>query len=208
MKTTYTKFILLLAATTFIACNEEEAPSLHISASADKTEVKVGEPVTFSIRHNAMAVSIYTGDDGHDYKSSAYYLLLGKTNDDLQNNNYRPIDPEITPYNCNFAALRLHTDAKLGTNKKLNLRMRFDKDILGDVSSGEQRPDITTFQVVIRLGGIGVGETEVIFRDETVWDIYWNPNTAFTDYSVDLSSVIDAWQGATGKTMGTLSYIQ
>lgn len=34
MKTTYTKFILLLAATTFIACNEEEAPSLHISASA------------------------------------------------------------------------------------------------------------------------------------------------------------------------------
>lgn len=78
MKTTYTKFILLLAATTFIACNEEEAPSLHISASADKTEVKVGEPVTFSIRHNAMAVSIYTGDDGHDYKSSAYYLLLGK----------------------------------------------------------------------------------------------------------------------------------
>ena len=51
MKTTYTKFILLLAATTFIACNEEEAPSLHISASADKTEVKVGEPVTFSIRH-------------------------------------------------------------------------------------------------------------------------------------------------------------
>ncbi|WP_349908366.1 DUF5017 domain-containing protein, partial [Bacteroides caccae] len=107
-----------------------------------------------------------------------------------------------------YQALRLHTDAKLGTNKKLNLRMRFDKDILGDVSSGEQRPDITTFQVVIRLGGIGVGETEVIFRDETVWDIYWNPNTAFTDYSVDLSSVIDAWQGATGKTMGTLSYIQ
>lgn len=86
MKTTYTKFILLLAATTFIACNEEKAPSLHISASADKTEVKVGEPVTFSIRHNAMAVSIYTGDDGHDYKSSAYYLLQGKTNDDLQNN--------------------------------------------------------------------------------------------------------------------------
>ena len=35
MKTTYTKFILLLAATTFIACNEEKAPSLHISASAD-----------------------------------------------------------------------------------------------------------------------------------------------------------------------------
>lgn len=31
MKTTYTKFILLLAATTFIACNEEKAPSLHIS---------------------------------------------------------------------------------------------------------------------------------------------------------------------------------
>ena len=37
MKTTYTKFILLLAATTFIACNEEKAPSLHISANGRRT---------------------------------------------------------------------------------------------------------------------------------------------------------------------------
>ena len=263
MKNTYTKYILLLVAIAFTACNEEEANKLHLSASVDKTEVKVGEPVTFSICHNAMAVSIFTGDDGHDYKSSAHYLLQGSTNDDLQNNNYRPIDPEITPYNCNFSdtptgstsitdnlaefvnagsgdnligseaqivyvdsiqqnvlkitsvhpewwyqALRLNTNSKQGTNKKLNLRMRFDKNILEDVGSGAQRPDIQTFQVVIRLGGIGVGETEVIFRDETVWDIYWSPNTTFTDYSVDLTGVIDAWQGATGKTLGTISYIQ
>lgn len=263
MRTSYIKSMFLLAITMFISCSEEEAPNLHISVEADKTQVKVGEPVTFSVWHNAMALSIYTGDDGHDYKTSAYFLLQGLTGSDLQNNNYRPIDPEITPYNCDFAdtqtgsatikdnlaevrnagsgdnligseaeveydesiqqnvlritsvhpewwyqALRLNTNAKLGTNKKLNLRMRFDKNILEDVSSGEQRPEITTFQVVIRLGGIGAGETDVIFRDETVWDIYWNPNTAYTDYSVDLSSVIDAWQGATGKTMGTLSYIQ
>ena len=263
MRTSYIKSMFLLTISLLIACSEEDAPNLRISVEADKTEVKVGEPVTFSIWHNAMALSIYTGDDGHDYKTSAYFLLQGLADTDLQNNNYRPIDPEIVPYNCDFAntqtgattikdnlsevinagsgdnligseaeveydesiqqnvlkitsvhpewwyqALRLNTHAKLGTNKKLNLRMRFDKDILEDVSSGAPRPEITTFQVVIRLGGIGVGETDVIFRDETVWDIYWNPNIAYTDYSVDLSSVIDAWQGATGKTMATLSYIQ
>lgn len=263
MRTLAIKSIYLLAIATFMACNEEEAASVQLSVSADKTQVKVGEPVNFSIHHDAMAVSIYTGDDGHDYKTSAYFLLQGQGNDDLQNSNFRPVDPEITPYNCDIAdtdagaptikdnlaevknagtgdnligseaaveydesvgqnvlkitsthpewwyqALRLNTNAKLGSNKKLNLRMRFDKDILEDVSSGEQRPEITTFQVVIRLGGIAVGESDIIFRDETVWDIYWNPNIAYTDYSIDLTSVIDAWQGATGKTMSTLSYIQ
>ena len=38
MKTTYTKFILLLAATTFIASNEEEAPSLQIAAKTDRCD--------------------------------------------------------------------------------------------------------------------------------------------------------------------------
>lgn len=37
-----------------------------------------------------------------------------------------------------YQALRLHTDAKLGTNKKLNLRMRFDKDTLEVSVQGEQ----------------------------------------------------------------------
>lgn len=263
MRTSYIKFMFLLMISLLIACSEEDAPNLRLSVEAEKTEVKVGEPVTFSIWHNAMALSIYTGDDGHDFKTSAYFLLQGLTDADLQNNNYRPIDSEIVPYNCDFAdtqvgetgikdnlsevinansgdnligseagvvydesirqnvlkitsehpdwwyqALRLNTNVKLGTDKTLNLRMRFDKDILEDVSSGDPRPEITTFQVVIRLGGIGLGETDVIFSDQTVWDIYWNPNTAYTDYSVDLSSVIDAWQGATGKTMATLSYIQ
>lgn len=263
MKTSYIKFMSLLAIITFISCNEEEASKLHLSVSADKTEVKVGEPVTFNVLHNAMSLSIYTGDNGHDYSTSADFLLQGQTNDDLQNNNQRPVNPEIIPYSCNFAetqagattvkdglaevknansgdnligseaaieydgsiqqnvlkitsvhpewwyqALRLNTNTKLGTNKVLNLRMRFDKDILKDTGSGEERPEIKTFQVVIRLAGIGTGETEVIFRDETVWNIYWNPNTAYTDYSVNLASVIDAWQTATGKTMETLSYIQ
>ena len=58
MKTTYTKFILLLAATTFIACNEEKAPSLHISASADKTEVKVDLP-------NQTVTNLATGKSEH-----------------------------------------------------------------------------------------------------------------------------------------------
>lgn len=263
MRTSYIKFISLLVMTMFISCSKEEAPSLHISVGADKTQVKVGEPVTFTIRHNAMALSIYTGDEGHDFQTSTHFLLQGKTNEELQNNNYRPLDSEIIPYRCDLSdtqagattiadnlaevrnagtgdnligseaeieqdaslqknvlritsthpdwwsqALRLNTNAKLGSNKKLNLRMRFEKDVLEDVNSGEKHPEITTFPVVIRLGGIGAGETEVTFNDATVWDIYWNPSTTYTDYSVDLAAIIDAWQGATGKTMKTVSYIQ
>lgn len=263
MKTPYIKYLSFLVLAIFISCGEEEAPSLHLSVSADHTQVKVGEPITFDIRHNATALSIYTGDEGHDYRTSAHFLLQGKTNEDLQNNNYRPLDPEIIPYTCDFSntqagattvtgnlvevrdansgdnligsqaeiepdaslqknvlkiisthpdwwyqALRLNTNAKLGSNKKLTLQMRFEKDILEDVNSGEQHPEITTFPVVIRLGGIGTGETEVTFSDATVWDIYWNPSITYTDYSVDLTAIIDAWQGATGKTLGTLSYIQ
>jgi hypothetical protein len=86
--------------------------------------------------------------------------------------------------------------------------MRFEKDVLEDIYSGDTHPEISTFPVVIRLGGMGAGDTDVTFSDATVWDIYWSPNTSYTDYSADLARIIAEWQTATGKTMTTLSYIQ
>ena len=59
MRTSYIKSMFLLTISLLIACSEEDAPNLRISVEADKTEVKVGEPVTFSIWHNAMAFSFF-----------------------------------------------------------------------------------------------------------------------------------------------------
>ncbi len=246
-----------------VACDKNDAEKVHISVHADKTQVGVGEPVTFTISHNALAVAIFTGDEGHDYRSSATYILAGKTEEELQENIYRPFDPDVIPYDVDFAdtqagsatiaggladvvnagegytlmnmeaeivqdasigqnvlkvvstnpdwwyqALRFNTHTKLATDKTLTLRMRFEKDYLEEIYSGEPQPDLSTFPVVIRLAGIGAGETEVTFSDETVWDIYWHPELEYTDYTVDLARIIEAWEVGTGKTMNILSYIQ
>jgi len=259
----YTKFIFLLLAVSLFSCSDDEAAKTNISLQADKLEVSAGQPVTFTIRHNATAVSIFTGDESHDYLTSAAFLLNGKTNEDLQNNNYRPVDPRVVPYNCDlsetqagsatikddllevrdangghslmgseadvvldlalqknalkiasknpdwwYQAVRFNINSRLGTNKTFTMRMRFEKDVLEEIYSGEQRPDITTFPVVIRLGGKAAGDSDVTFSDATVWDIYWNPNLVYTDYSVDLARIIAEWQTATGKIMEELSYIQ
>lgn len=263
LKIKYTKFIFLLLVATFVSCNDEEADSTRISLEADKLQVNVGDPVTFTIKHNAMAVVIFTGDEGRDFQTSAAFLLNGKTNEDIENNNYRPVDPNVVPYNCDlsgtpvgaatitddlvevrdanggwsligseaeiildpslqknvlkvvsthpdwwYQALRFNINSKLGTNKTLNIRMRFEKDILEDIYSGNQHPEITTFPVVIRLGGKAAGDADVTFSDATVWDIYWNPGLAYSDYSIDLTRIIAEWQTATGKTMSELSYVQ
>ncbi len=201
LKIKYIKFIILLSAVTMISCSDEEAESTRVSLEADKLQVSVGEPVTFTIKHNAMSVVIFTGgDEGYDYQTSASFLLNGKTEEDIQNNNYRPVDPSVVPYNCDlseteagaatvkdnllevrdanggwsligseaevvldptiqknalkvvsknpdwwYQALRFNINSKLGTNKNLTIRMRFEKDKLEEIYSGEQRPDITTF---------------------------------------------------------------
>ena len=246
-----------------LSCSKETAPSVRLSVQADKTVVNAGEPVTFTIEHNAMALCIYTGDDGHDYTLSSGYILDGKSEDEIQGENFRPIDEDVVPFECDlkdseagasevtdnliqvlnagggwnligseaeieydntisqnvlrinsvhpewwYQAIRLNTNTKLGSDKTMTIRMRFASDVLKDAGSGDDRPDISTFMVVIRIAGIAEGESEVIFRDETVWDIYWQPETSYTDYSVDMSRIIEAWEGATGKTMETLSYIQ
>ncbi len=243
---------------------ESEAPEADFNVSIDKTSVAVGEAVTLSVSHGEnQLISVYSGDEGHNYQNSADYILQGKTEQQLRDSIWRPVDPDIYPFICNlgksevgsssvadnlvevrdansgnnllnseaqiindagigqnvlkitsthpnwwYQAIRVNTNMKLGSNTTMTLRMRFDKDYLQDVNSGEISKTITTFPVVIRLGGIAKGESEVTFSNNTVWDIYWSPNQAYTDYTVDLSRIITEWQNATGKTMEKLAYAQ
>lgn len=107
-----------------------------------------------------------------------------------------------------YQALRVNLDTRPGANTTLSLRMRFDHDYLSDIYTGEAHPEVSTFMVVIRLAGRAAGGDKPVFCDETVWDIQWAPSTSSSDYTVDLSRVIAAWQSETGLEMDHLDYAQ
>lgn len=91
------KYILAFLVLSCFICSctkgDMESPSVVVSVSSQN--VKIGEPVEFVIEHNALVGSIYTGDKGHNYSLSADFLLAGKTEEDIKNNIYRPVDHDI-----------------------------------------------------------------------------------------------------------------
>lgn len=255
-------FISLAVFVALTSCTGD-APKVKLAVTADKTTVAVGEPVTLSITHNAVALSVFTGEEGHSYYNSAAYLLQGKTEDEIKSTIYREADPDIKPMEYFFddvepgqaatdgllvnvvdvnsgtsligseaefvndplngqtalciesthpdwwyQALRVNLDSKLGSNQKLTLTMHFEKDILQDTYTGAPHPEIGDFCVVVRAAGKAPGSDEIVFNDNTVWDIYWAPSLTPQEYSVDLARVIAEWQGGTGLEMETLSYVQ
>lgn len=107
-----------------------------------------------------------------------------------------------------YQALRINLNTRLGANQTLTLTMRFNKDYLSDTYTLEPHPEVADFCTVIRLAGKGKGSDEIVFSDNTVWDIYWAPTLTPTDYSVDLSRIIEVWQSSTGLEMEELSYVQ
>ena len=260
---THILLISSLLLTALGACTKDKPEDVDLSVTADKTQVKVGDPVTFTIHHNVNALAIYTGDEGHDYQKSIDNVLKGKTSEELQGKNYRPTDPDVKPYKVDFTstqvgsttladgafevrnansgdnlvgsqaevvtdatigknvvkvnakhpnwwyeALRLNVNTKVGSNKKMTLRMKFATTTLKSTNDESEHPEETKFPIVIFLGGIAEGETVVTFKKETVWDLFVEPKTEYTDYTFDIGRVISAWESAVNKKMATLSYIQ
>lgn len=104
--------------------------------------------------------------------------------------------------------LRINLNTNLGANLMLTLKMRFDHTELQDIYTGAIVPDMLDFCAVVRIGGKAKGSDEIVFSDNTVWDIYWMPSLESTDYSVDLARVVEEWQGGTGLELETISYVQ
>ncbi|WP_315507951.1 DUF5017 domain-containing protein [Capnocytophaga leadbetteri] len=255
--------ILLISSLLLIACSKDEPETVNLSVSANKTQVRIGEPVTFSIQHNVNALSIYTGEAGHNYQKSIDYVLRGKSSAELQEHNYRPTAPEVKHYQVDFStteigsttlangtfemrnansgdnlvgsqaevvtdatigkkvlkvnaqhpnwwyeALRLNVNTKVGSNKKMTLRMKYATTILKSANDQSEHPEESKFPIVIRVAGIAQGETAVTFKDDTVWDLTITPKTEYTDYTFDIGRTIEAWESAVNKKMATLSYIQ
>lgn len=254
----------ILPVCAVMAACTSEAPEPELTVTVDRTTVGVGEPVTLTITHALDGLAVYNGEEGHDWYKSATYTLAGMTDQQLQDQVYRPMDPDVRPLDYDFSdatpgatvigdgaiellnantkenliaagegavvfdetvghnvlritsthpdwwyqALRVNLGTKLGSNRTLTLTMRFDKDVLEDVYTGEQHPELPTFCAVIRLAGKPEGEDRVVFSDNTVWDIYWAPSLSSAEYSVDLSRIIPEWQTGTGLKMETLEYAQ
>lgn len=256
-------YISAIAALALAASCTNDAPEVELTVTADKNQVKVGEPVALTITHNVQGLCVFTGEDGHSYYNSAAYLLNGLSEEELKTNIYRESDPDVKPMSYDFSdaepgasvvgkglidvvnansgqsligseadvvsdpatgkkclrivsthpdwwyqALRINLDSKLGSNQRLTLTMRFEKDILEDIYTGQQHPEIADFCAVVRIAGKARGSNEIVFCDNTVWDIYWAPSLTQAQYSVDLARVVAEWQGGTGLEMETISYVQ
>jgi len=96
-----------LLLTALGGCTKDKPEDVDLSVTADKTQVRVGDPVTFTIHHNVNALAIYTGDEGHDYLKSIDNVLKGKTSEELQGKNYRPTDPDVKPYKVDFTSTQV-----------------------------------------------------------------------------------------------------
>ena len=247
----------------FVASCTEEAVTPSLTLTADKTTVSVGEPVTFHLLQDVQALSLYTGDAGHDYYKSGAYVLRDVTDSELSETIYRPEDTSVKRIDIDMAgsepgsdvaaggalevrhatqgnnligteaaivydelagqnvlritsirpdwwyeALRINLNSPLGTDRNLKLTMRFDYPSPSEISTGNPRPDVGASPVVIRLAGKGAGDTEPIFCEETVWDIFWMPTDQYATFVVDLGRVIPAWEAASGRLMEELTYAQ
>ena len=262
MKLKYSRVLVASSLLVLAACtNEAEMPSLTLTA--DKTTVAVGEPVTFRMKQDVQALSLFTGDAGHDYFKSGAYVTREATEGELRDSIFRPLDTSVKRIDIDMAssepgsdtaaggalevrhatqgnnligteaaivydelagqnvlritsirpdwwyeALRINLNSPLGTDRNLKLTMRFDYPYLSEISTGNPRPDVGASPVVVRLAGKGEGDTDPIFCEETVWDIFWMPTTEYTTFVVDLSRVIPAWEAASGRLMTELTYAQ
>ena len=247
-----------LLLTALGACTKDKPEDVDLSVTADKTQVRVGDPVTFTIHHNVNALAIYTGDEGHDYQKSADNILKNKSSQELQSKIYRNYDANIIPYRLNFdksevgaktpfeggafevssnlASSEVVTDAstgkkvlklvsahpewwsetlifnvntKVGNNKTLTLRMKFETDIQKDFTNNTPHPEDKNLRIVTKVAGIAEGETQVTFRDVTVWGRELpNISTSYADYKVNIGEIIEAWENSMGKKMEKLSNIR
>ncbi len=64
------KKILLLPVLVIVlaACNKKEAASLNFNVSADKSEIKAGDTVSFTIAGNPEQLTFYSGEKSHNYE--------------------------------------------------------------------------------------------------------------------------------------------
>ena len=88
----------------FSSCDRSsDALDPSVSVTVSSNTVKIGDEITVIVKQNTNSLSIYTGDTTHNYLRSADYLLKGKSNQDLQNSIYAPLDPNSVSMKFDFS---------------------------------------------------------------------------------------------------------
>lgn len=210
------------AAAGLVAFNGEEGhkyelSALHCLAGKSEEEIRntvfrVADPL---VKPTVFDFSGFTGSETFDENSTVTLVNAG-SGDCIIPSEGQLVDTDsgkalkITSTHPEwwYQAIRLNLNSRPGANTLLKLTMRFEKDYLSKIGSGDPAPEVPTFMVVIRLAGRAAGSDDVVFSDETVWDVYWAPSTTSTDYSIDLSRIIAAWEAGTGLKMDFLDYAQ
>ena len=112
--------LLIFILTVFLsACDRSEALDPVVNVSVSTMTIKAGEEFTLTISHNTNALCVYTGDSTHNYLRSAAYLLLGKTDQNLQDSLLRPMNTDISTKLFDFTTMPLTSTTLLNDDAKV-----------------------------------------------------------------------------------------
>ena len=73
----YNTIILLASVLLLASCQKDYAPSAELKVTTDKTEYRVGEPVTFRFSGDPDNIVFYSGEYGHNYADKDNYSRVG-----------------------------------------------------------------------------------------------------------------------------------
>ncbi len=218
---------LSIAASFFIYCEkDEEMPNIQFFA--DKTNIKVGETITFSASSGAAGYALFPGDAGHEWEKSAAMLVPGEGKDSV----YRIPDPFVKRFEMDASGAEEVPDSLIeGRNKlsKLGVEdggVKFniatpgwgnDLIIKPNVGVGEEAtiltlrmkfanpdPDLQIrFTTTLKINGV---YTVADWPDGRIYPTFAAVGE-YTDMAIDLAKTIEAWKSNAGLAYDVLEEV-
>lgn len=177
-------FIIGLFLLFFSLSCSKSADEASYSFVAEKTEVKVGEKVNFTIKGNCEAFSIYTGDKGHEYLKSYAVVTNGLAIDDesliLEKDALAAIETNIrdaiAKHNIDFVSPKVEIDADLAMS-------RLYSEVADKTWSSGQATKYALYLILPYMNDLH----DVIYAEFTDYSSYLAPEDGFSE-GVVLSS--------------------
>lgn len=226
----YTKIIVLLSL--FISCNKEpEMPVLDVSVSS--TAVKVGEEIVFNITHNATTLSIYTGDAGHEYNMSQFFITKNLSEQELRDSIYALPDPNSTKFEKDFVGLTavpsfvawtctppappsiennaLKVTANSTINPGNNTLSIYPKNMIGNnaklVLTCKFDNSAASLMLLTAIKINGVLSNGMLWKDGWIYPMA-TTSKDYSEITLDLMPLINSWKANAGKPYGPVEEIQ
>lgn len=226
----YTLTIVLFSL--FISCdNEPIEPVLDVSVTS--TVVKVGEEVVFNISHNATALSIYTGDAGHEYNMSQFFITKNLSEQELRDSIYALPDPNSVKFEKDFVGLTAvpsfvawtctppslpsieNNALKVTANSTINLGNNtlsiYPNNMIGNnaklilTCKFDNSNDSLMLLAAIKING--VLSNGMLWKDGWIYPMV-GISKDYSQITLDLMPIINSWKANAGKPYGPVEEIQ